>query len=48
MTKTTLSKKMHAFDGEVAITPAQFYLFPHVAASLANWVRRAVPSNENR
>jgi hypothetical protein len=35
-----------AWFGSVAITPAQFYLFAHVAAYIAGRVHRAVPSDQ--
>src|SRR5262249_36575587 len=43
MTKTILAKKK-GLDSKVAITPAQFYLFPHRAAYPPGRVHRAVPS----
>src|SRR5262249_11707791 len=42
MTKTILAKKA-GLDSKVAITPAQFYLSPHLAAYPPRRVHRAVP-----
>ena len=47
MTKTILAKKA-GLDSKVAITPAQFYSFPDVAAYPPGRVHRAVPPNQNR
>ena len=42
------SKKARLEIGKVAITVAQLYLRPHVAAYPPGRIHRAVPSNKNR
>jgi hypothetical protein len=47
MAETTLNKKMRAFDDEVALAVAPFYLVPQFAACPPGRVHRAVPSDKN-
>jgi bifunctional non-homologous end joining protein LigD len=49
MTETTLSKRMRAFDGEVAITPAQFYLFPQLQRTFpAGFIAPCLPTKTDK
>jgi hypothetical protein len=49
MTKTTLSKKMRAFDGEVATTVARFYLFHMLQRTLpAGFIAPCLPTKTDK